>query len=340
MAVVTIGVDAHKHTHTAVAVDHLGGRLTDIAVTADPAGITELLSWGHQFAQRCWAIEDCRHVTGHLETALVQAGEHALRVPPHLTGPARRTQRTYGKSDVIDAEAVARACLAAHGDLPAVTINQPQIDDLRHLVSYRTQAVGARTELINRVRWQLHHFDPTWSPSDLTSLTQLATVEQRLDTDPTVAADVTQRAVTRIITLTIDINHVTTQIKDRISTLAPALIAIEGCGPITAATIITRVGDITRFGTEAQFGRYCGVAPIPASSGTTTGRHRYHRGGDRTLNHAIHFISLTQTRYYPPAQTFITKKQHEGKTPTEARRAHKRHITRRIYHALHHTQLT
>lgn len=340
MATITIGVDAHKHTLTAVAVDPVGVRLTHIDVTANPTGITELVSWGHQFPQRRWAIEDCRHVTGHLETALLGAHEPAVRVPPHLTGPTRRTQRTYGKSDVIDAEAIARACLAVNGDLPPVTAPHPDIVDLQQLVTYRTHAVGARTELINRLRWSLHSFDPTWSPTNLTSLKQLAAVHHRLTHHHTITADLTRRVVDRIITLTTDINHTTTQIRHRITTLAPALIAIEGCGPVLAALILTQVGDITRFATEAQFGRYCGVAPIPASSGATTGRHRYHRGGDRTLNHAIHLISLTQTRCYPPARTFITKKQAEGKTPTEARRTHKRHITRRIYHALHHTQLT
>ena len=271
---------------------------------------------------------------------LVTANEHAVRVPPHLTGPSRRHQRSYGKSDVIDAEAVARVCLANAGDFPAVTATHPTIVELQQLVAYRTQAVAARTELINQLRWQLHRFDPTWSPPDLTSLKQLAAVHHRLTRHHTVAADLTRRMVDRIITLTTDINHTTTQIKERIIPLAPNLIAIEGCGPVLAALIITRVGDVTRFPTEAQFGRYCGVAPIPASSGTTTGRHRLHRGGDRTLNYAIHLISITQTRTYPPAQAFITKKRAEGKTPTEARRTHKRHITRRIYHALHHTQLT
>ena len=336
---ITIGVDAHKHTLTAVAVDPVGIHLAHTTVSADPSGIAALVTWAQQFQLRRWAIEDCRHVTVHLETALVAADEPAVRVPPHLTGPARHTQRTYGKSDVIDAEAVARACLAVDGDLPQVTTTHPNIVDLQQLVTYRTQAVHARTELINRLRWSLHQFDPTWSPPNLTSLKQLAAVHHRLTHHNTVAADLTQRVTERITTLTTDINHVTTQIRDRITTLAPALIAIEGCGPVLAAVIVTRVGDITRFPTEAQFGRYCGVAPIPASSGTTN-RHRYHRGGDRTLNHAIHLISITQTRYHPPAQTFLTKKQHEGKTPTEARRTHKRHITRRIYQALHHTQLT
>lgn len=332
MSLVTIGVDCHKRNHAAVGLDAVGVVVGCVEVSGGFDGIGVLLDWARQFPQRRWAVEDCRLVTAHLEEALIDAEEVAVRVPPHMTGPSRRSQRTTGKSDLIDAEAVARAALAAR-DLPTVTRPSARVGDLGLWVGYRDQAVQARTELINRLRWDLHQLDPTWSPTDLTSLTQLSATAERLALSETVAG-VAQKVTERIAVLTRDINQVTVHIGNQVRMLAPQLVAIEGCGNITAATILTRIGDISRFKTEAQFGRYCGVAPIPAASGATTGKTRLHRGGDRHLNHAIHIIALTQSRYYPPAGEFLAKKRAAGKTTRDATRALKRHITRRIYNTV------
>lgn len=335
---VTIGIDAHKRSHTAVAVDDLGRKLDEVTVSAVEAGLVELMDWANQFTKRVWAVEDCRHVTSHLERMLCDNDETAMRVPPHMTGPSRRGQRTAGKSDPIDAEAVARACLTT-ADLPAVAIADPNLETLKTVVAYRDHAVTARTELVNRLRWYLHDIDPDWSPTNLTSFKQLNKVVDRLAASEGVKASIGIRQVNRIIELTKDINEVTRQLGVLVEEVCPELLQIEGCGHVTAATVIVNIGDIDRFSTVNKLTRYAGVAPIPVSSGNHH-RMRLHRGGNRQLNAAIHRISLTQSRSYPPAIAYITSKTRTGKSRKEARRALKTHITRRIYRTLTEAKLT
>src|SRR5690349_4395925 len=111
--VLTVGIDVHKDTHTAVVVDELGRELAQRTVAATDAGHRALLGWAGQRAsgQRVWAVEDCRHVSARLERALLGAGQRVVRVPPKLMAGARHSARTRGKSDPIDALAVARAAL-------------------------------------------------------------------------------------------------------------------------------------------------------------------------------------------------------------------------------------
>lgn len=335
----TIGIDAHKRTHTAVALDEAGRKVDEITVGAAREGLVELLDWADRLdGQRRWAVEDCRHVTGLLEAVLCDRDEQAVRVPPHMTGSSRRGQRTAGKSDPIDAEAVARACLTTD-DLPVARPDDPGLAALKVVYAYREQAVSARTELINRLRWALHQLDPQWAPANLTSLKQLNGVRDQLTTRTGVDASIGVRQVDRIISLTLDINDITLQLVDLVNEVVPELLTIEGCGPITAAAIAVNVGDVGRFATEHKLARYAGVAPIPASSGNNR-RMRLHRGGNRQLNAAIHRISLTQTRDYPPAIAYLNNKISQGHTKREARRAHKTHITRRVYRTLKQAQLT
>lgn len=75
--------------------------------------------------ERVWAVEDCRHVSARLERALLGAGERVIRVPPALTGESRRASRTPGKSDPIDARAVALAAIRAGLDrLPIAFLDE------------------------------------------------------------------------------------------------------------------------------------------------------------------------------------------------------------------------
>ena len=106
---IVIGLDVHKQSLTAVAVDQAGRPRAEklIAVGGD-----ELLGWGVSLdVERLWAVEDCRQLTGWLERQLLGVGEQLVRVPRKLTVPERRAGRTRGKSDPIDALAIARAAL-------------------------------------------------------------------------------------------------------------------------------------------------------------------------------------------------------------------------------------
>ena len=159
--VVVLGVDVHKRTHTAVAVDEVGRRLGERTVRATDAGHRQLVGW----VRRCWpdgrvrfAVEDCRHVSGRLERALLAAGCAVVRVPPKLMAGARSAARTRGKSDPIDALAIARAALR-EPDLP-VAEHDAGSRELKLLVDHREDLLGERTRMQNRLRWHLHELDP------------------------------------------------------------------------------------------------------------------------------------------------------------------------------------
>ncbi|WP_421840537.1 IS110 family transposase [Mycobacterium sp.] len=158
-----IGIDAHKHNHTAVTVDDLGrqGSTKTVGTTTDDH--LRLLRWAEsQGAQRLWAIEDCRRMTRRLERDLIAAGESVVRVPPKLMAHGRDSARGYGKSDPIDALAIARAALG-EPDLPVARLEGVD-PDLRLLVDHREDLIAERTRIICRLRWHLHELDPGWVP--------------------------------------------------------------------------------------------------------------------------------------------------------------------------------
>src|SRR2546421_3346153 len=150
---VTLGTDTHKASHTIVAVDDNGRELGHHTVSATSAGDLEALDWATRWPERTWAIEDCRHLSRTLERDLIRAGERLLRVPPRLMGTARSVGRRLGKSDPIDALAVARAALR-EPDLPTAQLDGPE-REVRLLVDHREDLVVERTRIENRLRWHL-----------------------------------------------------------------------------------------------------------------------------------------------------------------------------------------
>ena len=160
---VLLGIDPHKDTHTVVVVDQAGRQLDQTTVPARTLGHGELVGWARTRwpERRLWAVEDCRHVTGRLERNLLAAGERVARVPPRLMAGARQAVRVQGKSDPIDALAVARAALR-EADLPTAGHDQASWE-VRLLVDHREHLVAERTRTINRLRWHLHQLDPTWN---------------------------------------------------------------------------------------------------------------------------------------------------------------------------------
>ena len=154
---IVIGVDVHKHSLTAVAVDEVGRPLAERAGRS----MTSVVAWARKLGEeRLWAIEDCRHVSRGLEQTLVAAGERLVRVPPRLTAPQRRRGRTRGKSDAIDALAVARAALQ-EPQLDGPRAGEETLRELKLLVDHRDDLVAERRRCQQRLRWHLHELDPT-----------------------------------------------------------------------------------------------------------------------------------------------------------------------------------
>jgi len=126
---VVLGTDAHKRSHTIVAVTEAGSEIDSVTVAATPEGHLRLVKWAAQFEQRRWAIEDCRALSRRLEADPLQVGELVVRVPPKLMAGARRSARQMGKSDPIDALSVARAALR-EPDLPVARLDCPSREGL------------------------------------------------------------------------------------------------------------------------------------------------------------------------------------------------------------------
>jgi transposase len=152
---IVIGVDAHKRTHTLVALDAGTGvsRGQATVQASDDDGALGALRFAVGLdAERVWAVEDCRHVTARLERALLGAGERVIRVPPSLTGESRKATRTPGKSDPIDARAVALAAIREGVEQLPIAFLDEQAHEIRVLCDYRDQLMHERNRLINRLR--------------------------------------------------------------------------------------------------------------------------------------------------------------------------------------------
>ncbi|HEX6420583.1 MAG TPA: IS110 family transposase [Acidimicrobiales bacterium] len=332
---VTLGIDAHKRTHTVVAVDEVGrelGQKTTTATTSEDH--LEMLRWAERFGpDRTWAVEDCRHLSRRLEADLVAAGERIVRVPPKLMAHARDAARTYGKSDPIDALAVARAVLR-HPDLPAAQLDGPA-RELRLLVDHREDLVAERTRCVNRLRWHLHELDPSWDPParSLCRYKSLDAIAARLRGVDGPVARIAGEIVAHARDLTVRERALEREIRVLVADLAPTLMALAGVGALTAAKLVAETADVRRFRSKDAFARHNGTAPLPVWSGNRE-RHRLSRTGNRQLNAAIHRIAITQMRWHDDARGYLERRLANGNTRTEALRALKRRLSDVVYRAL------
>ncbi len=336
--VVVVGVDVHKGTHCAVAVDQAGRQLErPVTVRATDAGHRQLLRWARRaFGQDRveFAVEDCRHVSGRLERALLDAAASVVRVPPKLMAQSRSSARTRGKSDPIDALAIARAALR-EPDLPRAEHTHAS-REVKQLVDHREDLVTMRTGLQSRLRWHLHDLDPELDPPSrgLDRFTVLDQLENRLASLP--ASTVRRIALEQLAdikALTVRINGLEQELAGLVRAQAPQLLTLPGCGVLTAAKLIGETANPARFRSEACFAMHAGVAPIPASSGKTD-RYRLARGGNRQLNAALHRIAVTQTRLGGLGQAYYQRRRANGDGTMEALRALKRRLARVVFHLL------
>lgn len=334
---IVIGADTHKQRHSLAAVQlgtgAVGGQRE---IDADDAGHAAALRWARALGdERLWAIEDCRHVSRRLEQALIAAGERVIRVPPKLMGQSRRSEREPGKSDQIDALAVARAVVREGIDRFPVAYLDERAMEIRLLADHRDDIVAERTRLQNRLRWHLVELCPDLERGlparSLNRKAQLDRIARALRRLPFGArVRVAQQLIARIRQLTREANALELEIRALVKRYRPQLLAEVGCGALIAATLIGRTAGAERFATDARFARQAGAAPIPASSGRST-RHRLHRGGDRQLNRALHMIAITRARCDPATRSYLERKMAEGKSRKEAVRCLKRHLARRIH---------
>jgi transposase len=335
---IVIGADTHKHSHTVGAVDAATGRaLADRTVKAKRRSFDDLLGWARSLgAERVWAIEDCRHVSGALERFLLRRGERVVRVAPKLMADARRSARERGKSDAIDAVAIARAAIREGLDaLPVAQLAGPELD-IRLLVDHRERLVAQRTALINDLRWHLHDHWPEFEiPARvlITGRWQERVAGRLQRAEQTARVRIARDELRRIRELTRSIDALERELTVLVADHAPRLLAEQGCGVLTAAKLIGEIAGIARFTSDAKLARIAGSAPIPASSGRTN-RHRLDRGGNRQLNCALHRLAVTKGRLDPDTAAYLARKQADGKSRREALRCLKRHLARRVWRLL------
>jgi transposase len=299
-------------------------------------GSDELLDWASALdAARLWAVEDCRQLTRWLERQLLSVGEDLVRVPPKLTVPERRAGRTRGKSDPIDALAIARAALR-EPDLGRPQPDEQASREIKLLVDHRDDLVDQRRRTQQRLRWHLFQLDPTHvvplrmlgRSSHLERVSRwLARHEQELQ------VRLARELVTSCRALNRQVAELDQQLEQRVKETAPGLLELPGCAAVTAAKLLAEIGPIDRFRSDAQLARHGGVAPLEASSGRTQ-RHRLDRGGNRQLNAALYRIAITQSRYHPPARDYLERKRAEGKSRREAIRCLKRLLVRAVFNTL------
>jgi transposase len=336
-----IGVDPHKGSHTAAAVDELGRKTGHKSVPARRDGHRELIAWGRALAPggRRWAVEDVRHVASGLVRELLAAGEAVVFVPTRMMAAARSGGRERGKSDPIDALANARAALREQEFLPPARLPAPVLE-VRRLADHRDDLVAQRTRAVNRLRWLVHDLDPALAPPPR-ALTRTAGAARRLQAGlqalpPSAGRRVALSLLTAVTAATAEIAQLDADLTVLVSELCPQLLAVCGIGVVTAARLLGEAGDARRFRSAAAYARHNGTAPIPASSGTPAdGPQRLNRGGNRKANAAVHRAALTQARHHPGAKNLLERRAATiRETRKAALRVLKRHLSDVIYRAL------
>jgi transposase len=334
--VIVIGIDPHKKTRSAAAVDSATGELRgERTVRARRQGHALVLGWARALGEeRVWALEDCRHVSVSLERFLIASGERVVRVPPKLVAGARRQSRERGKSDAIDALAVARAYLR-EPSLPVARLEGRE-REIRLLLDHREDLVAERTRIQCRLRWHLHELEPELElPAGcLDRRVWLERLARRLaGREQTVQVEICRELVARCCELSRRAAELERRLAVLVSAHAGVLLELPGCGVLTAAKLVGETAGAERFASDAQLAMHAGAAPLPASSGARQ-RHRLNRSGNRQLNCALHRMAVTQGRWHPPAQDYLARKEQDGHSHKEALRCLNRHLARVVYRTL------
>jgi len=332
---IVLGADMHKGSHSIAAVaGETGELLDDKTVRVGDRGFAAALAWARGLGpERVWALEDCRHVSGAFERFLVVRGECVVRVATRLMAGERRGGRERGKSDLIDAVAVARAALREGLErLPVAQLAGVELE-IRLLVDHRERLVRMRSALNNDLLWHLHDLwpDQTLPGSALLSNKWASRMARRLARhEQSARVRIARDELRQLRELSRVIDELEREIAELVARVAPQLLAEPGIGPLTAGKLIGEIAGAQRFSSDAKLARAGGIAPIPVSSGKTN-RHRLDRGGNRQINTAIHRVAVTRARCHPETRAYIERKRSEGKTNRDAIRCLKRHLARRVW---------
>jgi transposase len=333
---VLAGIDTHKDTLALGIIDEAGRPVVVRNIPNTETGFDTLegLLADHEVTRV--GIEGSGNYGRGIALRLVVAGMvEVVEVPPSLTSRERSGRPGQGKTDPVDAVAIARIT-AREPLLPPVRLAAGAAADLRAVVDYRAQLVEESTSLANRVHAELHGLLPGYHSRvpKLTQRSHLADALALLEGDNRLRADLTRRRLNRMLEIDTEIREMTKRLRDDLANSRTKLTEIYGVGPVIAGTLIGEVVDVRRYRSRHAFAAANGTAPIPASSGRTS-RHRLNRSGNRRMNRALYTIAITQIRADTEGRAYYRRKLAEGKTPREALRCLKRRLSDLIYRTLH-----
>ena len=333
-----IGVDAHKRIHQAVAIDERGIR-GERRIANTPEAWAELHAWAMQWPARIWAVEGAWYLGRGLAQYLAAQGEPVHEVSGRITARRRGGMVRRGKSDRLDAHAVATVLREDAARLPRVLPEDDASATVQLWSRMQAEVTKDLTRLMNRLHDLLLLCDPEYKGKlpALTSKAAIAALRTYVAPGSTTLARerelVIRQTAEQLALLDAHDRELRRKLERASRSTFRALRQIEGVGTVISCGLVAEVGRPRPGFGEEQLAALAGVSPLEASSAGAL-RHRLNRGGNRRLNMFFHQIVLTQGRMYPPAQTYLARRRAEGLTEREARRALKRLVVRRVFRAL------
>ncbi|BCB82522.1 IS110 family transposase [Phytohabitans flavus] len=329
------GVDTHLDTHTVAVIDLVGRVLGTEQFPATTAGYTALLAWmrGHGRLARV-GVEGTGAYGAGLTRQLRNAGVEVIEVDR----PDRKTRRSQGKSDPIDAVQAAKTALAGHRT-GTPKQRDGRVEALRNLRVARRSAVEQRADTQRQIKTLI-----VTAPDELRARLRGLNVKQLIATCATLRPDRADAATPatavklalrclarRHQQLSAEITDLDELLEPLVAAINPDLLAVHGVGPDVAGQLLVTAGENhNRLTSEAAFAMLCGAAPIPASSGKTS-RHRLNRGGDRQANAALYRVVLTRLRWDPRTRAYAERRTKQGLSKKEIIRCLKRYVARELY---------
>jgi transposase len=329
------GVDTHADVHVAAAVDSNGGVLGIESFPADAAGYEALLGWLVGFgAVSLVGVEG----TGSWGVGLSRFLHDQEVEVVEVDRPNRQNRRKRGKSDPIDAVAAARAVVSGAAAVTPKTRNGP-VEQMRVLLVARRSARTQRIQTLNQLRHLVFtgpepirvRFKDRYKTG---LVSEAAAMRPRKGSNPVTFTTntVIRDPARRIQGLNAEMASIDAALIELVAATAPSLLELHGVGLDSAATLLVTAGDNPdRLQSEGSWAHLCGVAPLPAGSGKTSGRNRLNRGGDRQANAALYRIVLTRMSNHPETRRYVTRRRTEGLNTPEIMRSLKRYVSRQVF---------